>query len=204
MPEKIRIGPRVHHTRMRFCIVVVPLLLAGSEAAHALVERFAPPAYEGTELFHPGGPVRQLLPLLVPCLLALVLSALAMELLGGASDRRARRLPRVWAGVLPLLLFGVQEHLEYLLGHGRFPWLLALQWPFLAGLALQLPFALAAYLAARLLLRLAGTIAARRGASPRRRRRSIVFPGPAAVAPPPSFDFNLGRLTRGPPLRSGA
>jgi hypothetical protein len=132
MPEKIRMGHRVHKTRRRLLIALLPLLLAGSEAAHALVERFAPAGYEGHELSA----------VLVPVVIAVGLTAALV------------RLPRWAVALLPFATFALQEHLEYWAAHGRFPWALVLRWPFLAGLALQLPFAALAYHAAPSLVRL--------------------------------------------------
>jgi hypothetical protein len=86
-------------------------------------------------------------PLLVAVLATLTLGALALT-------SRAPRL-RLWPfPALALLGFGVQEHVERLLHSGQLPWLLETP-VFLAGLALQIPVALVAWLVARRLLRLA-------------------------------------------------
>jgi hypothetical protein len=177
---------RVPHTRQRLFLALLPLLLMGSEAAHTLVERFAPASYEGRELGVPGA--------IVPLALAVLVAGVAAE-----APRPQRRLPFWPAALLPLALFAVQEHVEYALGHGHLAWELAAQWPFLAGLALQLPFAAAAYLLARGLLRLArALLAATPAATP------VAPPLVPLTAPPRAQALGAGRRPRGPPLRSSA
>ena len=88
----------------------------------------------------------------------LIVAALATEVRLHVRGRRADR-PSLWAfGLVAPALFTCQEHIERLAHDGTVPWL-AGEPTFLAGLALQLPFALAAYLVARLLLRVARSIA---------------------------------------------
>ena len=69
-------------------------------------------------------------------------------------------MPSWLLGVLPLVGFAVQEHLERLLHDGPL-WATALEPVFLLGLLLQLPFALGAALLARALARLADVIGGR-------------------------------------------
>jgi hypothetical protein len=79
-------------------------------------------------------------------LVALSLPALLVALSGGRTHA-----PPTWAfGLLGTGAFTAMEHLERL-GHGGLPWLLTHPL-FLLGLALQLPFALAAWWIARTLL----------------------------------------------------
>ena len=134
--------------------VAVPLMLAGSQAGHALAYRFA----------YPDVPVRMQVLLAtghgylrwLPLAFGIAASVVALSLLVAAVDAARGRGPRglpAWAfALLPPLAFGVQEHLERLLHTGVFPWHEAGTPTFLPGLALQLPFALLAYAAARLLL----------------------------------------------------
>ena len=91
-------------------------------------------------------------------------------------------MPGRIVALTPLLLFSVQEHVEYALGHGRVS-VLVLQPAFLLGLLLQVPFAVAAWVAAAVLLRLAAAIARRFGRTCVRAgfdgRRPAVAPGRA-------------------------
>ena len=74
-----------------------------------------------------------------------------------AVDCLGRRSPRAfpaWAfALLPLVGFAVQEFTERWLAGSNFPWWIVLQPTFRIGLLLQLPFAVIAFLLARLLLR---------------------------------------------------
>jgi hypothetical protein len=189
--------------RTRFSLVLVLLLLGGTETAHALVERSAPAEYEGVEAFAPGSLSRALLPWLVSAAFALGLGALIAEALGRA-QRRCGRLVPLWAiASLPLLVFAVQEYAEYWAGHGRISWTLAGAWPFLAGLALQVPFALAALLAARLLLGFANAIAVRVAQPSQLRKKAARAPRLPRDQALPSVSIHAAhRLTRGPPLPS--
>ncbi len=187
--------------RGRIWLVVLPLLIAGSELAHAVLGRFAPAGYQGAELFERSGTGRGLLPLLLALAAALVVGGLATHATGGRSCRVSRRV----IAVLPLLVFTVQEHLEYALGHGRLPLTVVAHPAFALGLALQLPFGLAAYLAAKLLLVLAATIAGRGTEHHVPARVALVLPLRAVTA-----GFGRARLsgdtrfTRGPPLSISA
>jgi hypothetical protein len=111
--------------------------------------------------------------------------------------RPRRRLPFWPAALLPLAVFALQEYVEYALGHGQIPWTVAVQWPFLAGLALQLPFAAAAYLLARALLPPARALRFR----VRARLRAVPLWMQLAV-PVRAQAAGGSRRPRGPPLRS--
>lgn len=117
-------------------------------------------------------------------------------------DRARGSLP-AWAfGALPLLGFAVQEHLERALHGGGLPWDTSLQPVFLLGLALQLPFGLAAGLVARALLTTADEVGTALEAKPRVRLRPTValFPVDAAdLTPVPALAS--GRAGRAPPVR---
>ena len=79
--------------------------------------------------------------------------------------------PPLWLfALLPPVGFVVQEHAERLLATGAFPHAAALEPTFALGLILQIPFALAAYVAARMLIALAVAVARRLRSEPHRRR----------------------------------
>ena len=76
-----------------------------------------------------------------------------------AIRRRPMRSLPAWAfGLLPLAAFTLQEFTERLLATHALPWWMFVQPTYRVGLLLQLPFALLAYVAARLLLRVGRTI----------------------------------------------
>ena len=80
----------------------------------------------------------------------------------GSLRRSMQRPVPAWAfALMPLLCFTLQEFLERWLAGAPFPWWMVLQPTFRIGLALQIPFALLAFLAARLLVRAADTTGAR-------------------------------------------
>lgn len=122
-------------------------------------------------------------------LVALSLPALLVALSGGRTHA-----PPTWAfGLLGAGAFTAMEHLERL-GHGGLPWLLTHPL-FLLGLALQLPFALAAWWIARTLLALE--------ASPRRRpaaRSRLALGLDAVAASPVPAPAGTRPRSRGPPV----
>jgi hypothetical protein len=184
-------------TRLRLWLVMLPLLAAGTQGAASVVDTFAPPSYEGVELFSRSNASYSLVPL-VAALGAAVLLGAAWSV--ATSVPAVRRLPMWGFACLPPLVFVVQEHVEYVLAHGHLPWTLSSSPIFIAGLLLQMPFAAAAYLVARLLLGVAVAIAelaAERRRAPQRRAPICVRPGGDL---PRRLGFRGGgRLTRGPP-----
>ena len=81
--------------------------------------------------------------------------SLAVAAVDSARGRPVRHVP-AWAfALVPPVGFVLQELLELSLHTGTFGWQAVLAPTFLPGLLLQLPFALAAYVAARVLLRTA-------------------------------------------------
>ena len=150
----------------------LPLMVAGSQVAHVLAYRWVYPnahvrlsellstghAYMGSGAY---------LPMLLGMIFAAELVGLGGVLVAGVARRPQRPVP-AWAfALLPILAFTLQELLERWLSGSSFPWWMVLQATFRAGLLVQLPFALAAYLLARLLLRTAVAVGrALRGAAP--------------------------------------
>ena len=197
---------------MRRCLawlVAVPLMLAGSEAAHVLAYRIAYPAVPARlhVLLVTGHGYMRWLPLAFGVAGAVVALSLLAAAADAARGRRTRGLP-AWAfALLTPLAWIVQEHLELLLHTGVFPWHEVGRPTFLPGLALQLPFAAIAYLAARLLLRVAeeGGRAVARVAPPRWRVVAAAAVAPACEPRLPRIAvISRGLAKRGPPLLAPA
>jgi len=186
-------------------LVAVPVMLAGSELAHSLAFRIAYPEVpvRMRALLATGHGYDRWLPLAFGCLAAVAALSLVVTAADASRGRTARGLP-AWAfALLPPLAFTVQEHLELLLHTGAFPWHEVARPTFLPGLALQLPFALLAYLAARLLLRTAERVgrAVGRVTPPRPRLVAAAFPAPASSPRLPRLPLiSRGLAKRGPPL----
>jgi len=135
--------------------LTLPLMLGGIEAAHALAYRLVYPQLDGRVLLATGHAYLAWLPLLLGLSGALALVALVAAGIDAPHGRSPRHMP-AWAfAVVPPIAFVLQEVLELSLHLGTFGWRAVLAPTFLPGLALQLPLALLAYVAARLLLRTA-------------------------------------------------
>jgi hypothetical protein len=147
--------------RMAAWLLSLPLMVVGTQVAHVV-------AYE---LVYPNAHVRlsELLasghgymvarhgyiPMLVGIAGALDLVAVGWVFAGSLRRTLQRPVP-AWAfGLLPLLAYALQELTERWLAGSSWPWWMVLQPTFRVGLALQLPFAFVAFLAARLLVRAA-------------------------------------------------
>lgn len=182
--------------RGRVSLVVLTLLAIGSEGAHSILGIFAPRGYQGAELFE-GSFGNETL--------ALLLALAAVMLLGGlvaaSTDRRSLRASRALIAALPLVGFAIQEHVEYAIRHGGMSWTVAAHPAFALGLALQLPFATLAYLAARLLLVLADVVAVRLSARRRMPIEWLLFspPAPGETRPRRGRPSRDARFNRGPP-----
>src|SRR2546423_11169412 len=115
----------------------------------------------------PGHGYMARLPLVFAACAAIELIAFFTAVVGSLRRKAAPPVP-AWAfGLLPPLGFAVQECLERWLSGALFPWWMVLQPTFRIGLLLQLPFGLAAYLVARLLLRAADEVGRALGRQPR-------------------------------------
>jgi hypothetical protein len=177
-------------------LVTLPPALTGVEAAHALANQlFGSPQGEA-EVFASAASGAEL----GPPLLALALAALLLALAARAAGRwwlprSAGSLALPFACVPPLA-FVLLELLEAVLGDGSMPWDPDARRTFAAGLALQLPFALAGYLLARLLLRLSDGARGLIARMPSRLSR------PPLVLPPTPGD-RAPRPDRGPCVHAG-
>ncbi len=186
---------------MRPAVVPVPLALlaVGSLLAHELSYRLVAPGADARAhlLAETGHAYLRHAPTVLGVLLALVPACLAVVALGRP---RPVHVPAAAFLGLPALGFGVQEHLERWAASGEAPLAAAAEPTFVVGLALQVPFGLAALLAPGLRLAGAGRLAARLRRPPPRAR-----PVRAARPLPPLSTWLRpsrvvdGRSERGPP-----
>ena len=138
--------------------LILPLLLGGTEIAHALAYRLVFPQLHARVLAATGHAYLAWLPLVLGVTGALAIAALVAAGIDAARGRSPRDVP-AWAfAAVPPLAFVLQEVLELSLHLGTFGWRAVLAPTFVPGLLLQLPLALAAYLVARVLVRAAESI----------------------------------------------
>jgi hypothetical protein len=182
-------------------LVALPLMLAGSQAAHVLAYRWAYPdaPVRIRALFATGHGYMNTLPLVLGIGAAIAVVSLVLSALDAARGRAARPLP-AWAfALLPPLTFAVQELLERSLHDGGFAWQTFLAPTFRDGLLLQLPFALVAFVAAKIVLRVAERIGHTFAPRPRIGAHAPVLTQ-TYVCTPPARVIVRRFSGRGPPL----
>lgn len=137
--------------------IAVPLAVIGSQIVHVVAYRVVTP--NGDERAHAltssGHAYLTYLPLALAVCSALLALGLIGELRRVVSDEsKGMSRPSVWCfAVLAPAIFCLQEHFERLAHTGAFPSDAVFERSFVAGIFLQIPFALATYVLARLLLR---------------------------------------------------
>jgi hypothetical protein len=141
-------------------LVALPLMLAGSQVAHAFAYALVYPqsGIRLRALAETGHGYLAWLPLTLGIAVAIALVALAGAVVDTARGRPVRPLPASAFAVLPPAAFALQELLELSLHTATFGWRAVLAPTFWPGLLLQLPFAALAYLIARFLLHTAESI----------------------------------------------
>jgi hypothetical protein len=142
------------------------LAAAGGLAAHGLAYRIAEPNPERRHHLLESTGHSYLDPTLVGSL-CLALTVLGFAGCVHAGLRRGTRPPLWLFALVPPVGFALQEHAERMLHHDAFSAGTVSEPTFLAGLLLQLPFAILALLTARALLVAAGALARELGAPPR-------------------------------------
>jgi hypothetical protein len=192
-------------------LIPLPLAVASWLGAHSLAYWLVSPGGTGHMGLHTvsGHGYLGYAPALAVWGLALVLAGLVLCVGDGLRGRRPSAPPVPVFVLLPAVGFAVQEHLERLIGTGGIPNDLVVEPTFLVGLALQLPFALAALLVAHALSALGfgiGRALARQLTF--RRQVSGVPPSPlrlpASVALVTSSVLALGHGPRAPPASCGS
>jgi hypothetical protein len=187
-------------------LVTLPIAIIGCESAHAVGNLFLGTADGDTGPFVLStGRNADLLTLVASLAAVSVVLGLAGRAAGAWSGHRtaAARLP---FALLAPAAFVLQEHLETLLHTGAAPLGTAFHLTFLAGLLLQIPFALAGYAIARALVRLADGVRALIG-----RRRPRAHGGgappqarPAYRTPPRTGAHSWAHSGRAPPRAAAA
>jgi hypothetical protein len=185
-------------------LLSLALMAVGGLLAHLLAYRFvAPhPHARGRMMESTGHAYLDHLPFCLAVCGAVMGFALLACIVGRLRGGRPLHAPIWLFALVPLVGFTVQEHLERLLHSGTLPYLAVLEPTFAVGMLLQLPFALAAFLAARALLALAVALIETLGAGPRARLLSLDVPTvPVAErARPRSSVLALGYGQRAPPV----
>jgi hypothetical protein len=183
-------------------LVALPSMLAGTEAAHAVAYRLVFPQshLRLVALAISGHGYLAFLPLVLALGGAAALVGLGAAALDAARGRTVGAVPAVAFALLPPLAFGLQELLELSLHTGTFAWHVFAAPTFLPGLALQLPFAALAYVAARLLLRTAVRLGTCLTREPRLRAVAIFWNECNLLE---SRLLTYGSSPRAPPLAAG-
>jgi hypothetical protein len=134
-------------------LIPLPLAVASWLGAHCLAYWLVSPGATGQMGLHAdhGHAYLGYTPAIAVWALALLAAGLLLCVGDGLRGRRPARPPVRLFLLLPPLGFAVQEHLERLIATGGIPHDLMLEPTFVAGIALQLPFALAALLVAHAL-----------------------------------------------------
>jgi hypothetical protein len=143
-------------------------MLVGVEAAHALAYRvvFPQTSLRAAVLAATGHAYAAWLPLVLALVGAIAIVGLAAAVCDVVRGGTVRELGAGAFAALPPLAFALQELLELSLHTGHIAWHAFAAPTFLPGLALQLPFALLAFVVTRFLLRAAvkvGRLLARPG-----------------------------------------
>jgi hypothetical protein len=181
---------------------VAPLMLAGMLTGHALGYRLAirDPHARSDALAHSGHAYLGYVPFALTVCLGVLLAGLALQAISAfrGEPRRPATSPVIL--LLPPAAFMAQELLERFLHTGHVPWTTVLQPAFLVGLALQLPFALAALLLAWALDSAARAVGHALASAPRPTFHVFV-PTPVRVsAAPRPAGLARGYGERAPPL----
>jgi len=186
-------------------LLSAPLMIAGSELAHVIAYRLVyPDALERAAVLSSSGHgYFAYTPLALALGVAMVGCAWvvhASQTGGSALSSPVSVSPWPFAA-MPPATYALQEHLERLIHHGAFPFGAVFEPTFMIGLALQLPFALAVYAVARLLLRTAERAGALLRSTPRPQLVGLPrqFWLPEALALPRLAPLATGSSGRGPP-----
>ena len=140
-------------TRITALLVAIPLATASWLGAHCLAYWLVPPGAEHQMGMHAehGHAWLGYGPALAIWGLTVVVAGLVLCVSEGLRGHRSGRPPALLFALLPSAGFVLQEHAERLIASGSIPGGLVVEPVFLVGLALQVPFAVAALLLTRAL-----------------------------------------------------
>ena len=183
-------------------LVSLPAMALGSLAGHGLAYDLVTPG--SVALQSSGHGYLEYAPAFVAICGSVALAALAAQAIGACRGGPTPAGVPWLVGVLPPVAFALQEYGERLVHDGTWPTATVMEPVFLVGLAIQVPFGVAALALARLLLRAADRLGrALAGRPPRRpRRTSAAAVSPVSDRPVPA---TVGRANRGraPPVLAG-
>ncbi|MBD0290267.1 MAG: hypothetical protein ICV74_03340 [Thermoleophilia bacterium] len=189
-------------------LVCLALMAVGSIVAHVAAYRVvAPHSAEHEHLMQvTGHGYLQHVRFCLAVCAAVALLGLGAAVFDRVRGRRALHAPLWVFAVVPPLGFVVQEHVERLFHAGGLPYAAALEATFVLGLALQLPFALVAFFAARLLLAAATALVDRLRTALRSRLAPAPFPCALAFRSvlPACVLASFGHGQRAPPAFAAA
>ena len=185
-------------------LVAIPVMVASTQVGHALAYRLAYPraSVRWQVMISTGHGYLSYWPLVFGVAAGMLVVGFAASAVSSVRRRGPQPIPPWAFATLPLAGFTMQEFIERWLAGSNFPWWTVLQPTFRYGLALQLPFALVAFLLVRALMRTAERVA-------------IVLRGDGEIAQPqggaPSWSVRTtwpvrsavladGHAGRGPPL----
>jgi hypothetical protein len=177
-------------------------MLAGLLAAHALGYRLAinDPHARADALAHGGHSYFTYVPFALSVCAGVLLGGLALQALSAFRGEQRRPATSPLIVLLSPVAFVAQEVIERFLHTGQVPWTTAIEPAFLIGLALQLPFALAALLLAWALDSAARAVGTALAIAPRPTFHVFV-PAPVRVsAAPRPAGLARGYGERAPPL----
>jgi hypothetical protein len=178
-------------------------MVVGTQVAHVIAYRIAYPeaTVRWRELVLTGHDYTSYAPHALGVIAAMQIVGLGAVVADACRRSRPQPVP-AWAfALLPPLGFALQEVTERWVAGASDAWLVVQEPTFRIGLALQLPFALLAFLLARLLLRVARSVGA--ALAPQRfvlRPPPLVHRARELVEARRSSVPASGRTTRGPPL----
>jgi hypothetical protein len=185
--------------------IALPLAAVSALAGHAAGYRVAvPDAHERAHLLeHTGHGYLAYAPTATGLCLALALLGFIAVVAGAVRRGPASSGAPAWlVALLPPLGFVLQEHVERYSRHGEIEWATGLEPAFVAGLTMQLPFALLVAFVAHALARLAERVAALIvGSEPPALRfvaASLILP--AGIDIPRAATLARGYAGRAPPL----
>jgi hypothetical protein len=184
-------------------VVSLALMAIGGLISHAIAYRLvaAEPAAPHSDAHADVHAYFAVWPVCAAVCATIVLVSLTVSVFAHTRGSRPGSPPLWLFALLPPIGFVVQEHAERLVATGAFPQAAALEPTFAVGLILQIPFALAAYFAARVLIALAVAVARHLRSEPHRRRGACEpsRPRPVWISVVRISALALGHGERAPP-----